>query len=149
MNESSSINGHSSFIWLWVEAPVFDYFCRRLIVEPLRAWSHISHNTIKGETEQCFMTSCSVLTCPVSPLPAGLLSHDADNDDKPKKPYNPPNWFGGDESKRYKHQSHRNHTWGHKHEVPVLFVFWQILFIQSKGLNFQPHIRWRENMDFF
>ncbi|XP_074520263.1 uncharacterized protein C7orf57 homolog [Halichoeres trimaculatus] len=29
----------------------------------------------------------------------GLLSHDADADDKPRKPYNPPNWFGGDESK--------------------------------------------------
>ncbi|KAI3366140.1 hypothetical protein L3Q82_009963, partial [Scortum barcoo] len=29
----------------------------------------------------------------------GLLSHDVDADDKPKKPYNPPNWFGGDESK--------------------------------------------------
>uniref|UniRef100_UPI0037E8B271 uncharacterized protein C7orf57 homolog n=1 Tax=Semicossyphus pulcher TaxID=241346 RepID=UPI0037E8B271 len=29
----------------------------------------------------------------------GLLSHDADADDKPPKPYNPPNWFGGDESK--------------------------------------------------
>ncbi|XP_070786987.1 uncharacterized protein C7orf57 homolog [Enoplosus armatus] len=28
----------------------------------------------------------------------GLLSHDADGDDKPMKPYNPPNWFGGDES---------------------------------------------------
>ncbi|XP_078099727.1 uncharacterized protein C7orf57 homolog [Sander vitreus] len=24
----------------------------------------------------------------------GLLSHDADADDKPMKPYNPPNWFG-------------------------------------------------------
>ncbi|KAM9333964.1 uncharacterized protein C7orf57 homolog [Symphorus nematophorus] len=30
----------------------------------------------------------------------GLLSHDVDADDKPRKPYNPPtNWFGGDESK--------------------------------------------------
>ncbi|XP_015227187.1 PREDICTED: uncharacterized protein C7orf57 homolog isoform X1 [Cyprinodon variegatus] len=29
----------------------------------------------------------------------GLLSHDADADDTPKKAYNPPNWFGGDESK--------------------------------------------------
>ncbi|XP_049426131.1 uncharacterized protein C7orf57 homolog [Epinephelus fuscoguttatus] len=29
----------------------------------------------------------------------GLLSHDADSDDQPRKPYNPPNWFGGDESK--------------------------------------------------
>ncbi|XP_038157922.1 uncharacterized protein C7orf57 homolog isoform X2 [Cyprinodon tularosa] len=29
----------------------------------------------------------------------GLLSHDADADDAPKKAYNPPNWFGGDESK--------------------------------------------------
>jgi len=29
----------------------------------------------------------------------GLLSHDADVEDKPLKPYNPPNWFGGDESK--------------------------------------------------
>ncbi|XP_030603206.1 uncharacterized protein C7orf57 homolog [Archocentrus centrarchus] len=29
----------------------------------------------------------------------GLLSHDVDDDDIPKKPYNPPNWFGGDESK--------------------------------------------------
>ncbi|RVE75194.1 hypothetical protein OJAV_G00014610 [Oryzias javanicus] len=29
----------------------------------------------------------------------GLLSHDADGDDIPKKAYNPPNWFGGDESK--------------------------------------------------
>ncbi|CAG5933951.1 unnamed protein product [Menidia menidia] len=29
----------------------------------------------------------------------GLLSHDADEDDKPKKSYNPPNWFGGNESK--------------------------------------------------
>ncbi|XP_014830630.1 PREDICTED: uncharacterized protein C7orf57 homolog [Poecilia mexicana] len=29
----------------------------------------------------------------------GLLSHDADDDDAPKKAYNPPNWFGGDESK--------------------------------------------------
>ncbi|XP_029370059.1 uncharacterized protein C7orf57-like [Echeneis naucrates] len=27
----------------------------------------------------------------------GLLSHDADLDSKPMKPYNPPNWFG-DES---------------------------------------------------
>ncbi|XP_024145019.1 uncharacterized protein C7orf57 homolog isoform X2 [Oryzias melastigma] len=30
----------------------------------------------------------------------GLLSHDGDDDDKPKKAYNPPNWFGDDESKR-------------------------------------------------
>lgn len=30
----------------------------------------------------------------------GLLSHDVDGDDQPKKAYNPPNWFGGDESKR-------------------------------------------------
>uniref|UniRef100_A0A3B5MSR4 Uncharacterized protein n=1 Tax=Xiphophorus couchianus TaxID=32473 RepID=A0A3B5MSR4_9TELE len=29
----------------------------------------------------------------------GLLSHDVDDDDAPKKAYNPPNWFGGDESK--------------------------------------------------
>ncbi|XP_041834613.1 uncharacterized protein C7orf57 homolog isoform X2 [Melanotaenia boesemani] len=29
----------------------------------------------------------------------GLLSHDADDDDPPKKTYDPPNWFGGDESK--------------------------------------------------
>ncbi|KAM7375464.1 hypothetical protein PAMA_014532 [Pampus argenteus] len=29
----------------------------------------------------------------------GLLSHDVDVADKPLKPYNPPNWFGGDESK--------------------------------------------------
>ncbi|XP_022067363.1 uncharacterized protein C7orf57 homolog isoform X1 [Acanthochromis polyacanthus] len=29
----------------------------------------------------------------------GLLSHDVDADDQPKKTYNPPNWFGGDESK--------------------------------------------------
>ncbi|XP_072238247.1 uncharacterized protein C7orf57 homolog isoform X2 [Leuresthes tenuis] len=29
----------------------------------------------------------------------GLLSHDPDGDDQPKKPYNPPTWFGGDESK--------------------------------------------------
>ncbi|XP_041637868.1 uncharacterized protein C7orf57 homolog [Cheilinus undulatus] len=29
----------------------------------------------------------------------GLLSHDVDSDEKPKKPYNPPNWFGGDDSK--------------------------------------------------
>ncbi|KAF3688394.1 putative protein C7orf57 -like protein [Channa argus] len=30
----------------------------------------------------------------------GLLSHDdVDGDDKPGKPYNPPNWFAGDESK--------------------------------------------------
>ncbi|XP_042369172.1 uncharacterized protein C7orf57 homolog [Plectropomus leopardus] len=29
----------------------------------------------------------------------GLLSHDSDSDDKPKKPYNPPNWFGSDDSK--------------------------------------------------
>uniref|UniRef100_A0A1A7YVW3 Uncharacterized protein n=1 Tax=Iconisemion striatum TaxID=60296 RepID=A0A1A7YVW3_9TELE len=29
----------------------------------------------------------------------GLLSHDLDGDDKPKKLYNPPNWFAGDESK--------------------------------------------------
>ncbi|KAG7236158.1 hypothetical protein INR49_001268 [Caranx melampygus] len=28
----------------------------------------------------------------------GLLSHDVDVDDKPKKSYNPPNWFGGDEA---------------------------------------------------
>ncbi|XP_022616772.1 uncharacterized protein C7orf57 homolog isoform X1 [Seriola dumerili] len=28
----------------------------------------------------------------------GLLTHDADAEDKPKKPYNPPNWFGGDEA---------------------------------------------------
>ncbi|XP_071320231.1 uncharacterized protein C7orf57 homolog isoform X2 [Trachinotus anak] len=28
----------------------------------------------------------------------GLLSHDADLDNKPMKTYNPPNWFGGDES---------------------------------------------------
>ncbi|KAM6893762.1 uncharacterized protein C7orf57 homolog [Xenentodon cancila] len=28
----------------------------------------------------------------------GLLSHDVDDDDKPKKAYNPTNWFGGDES---------------------------------------------------
>ncbi|KAM3584949.1 uncharacterized protein V6R79_003317 [Siganus canaliculatus] len=29
----------------------------------------------------------------------GLLSHDGDSEDKPKKPYNPgPNWFGGEES---------------------------------------------------
>lgn len=31
---------------------------------------------------------------------AGLLSHDVDDDDMPKKTYNPSNWFGGDESKR-------------------------------------------------
>ncbi|KAM4538591.1 uncharacterized protein C7orf57-like isoform 1-T1 [Fundulus diaphanus] len=29
----------------------------------------------------------------------GLLSHDVDAEDTPKKDYNPPNWFGGDESK--------------------------------------------------
>ncbi|XP_026157854.1 uncharacterized protein C7orf57 homolog [Mastacembelus armatus] len=29
----------------------------------------------------------------------GLLSHDVDDDDKPKKAYNAPNWFAGDESK--------------------------------------------------
>ncbi|CAJ1087738.1 uncharacterized protein C7orf57 homolog [Xyrichtys novacula] len=29
----------------------------------------------------------------------GLLSHDVDEDDKPRKPYNPTNWFSGDESK--------------------------------------------------
>ncbi|XP_034409734.1 uncharacterized protein C7orf57 homolog [Cyclopterus lumpus] len=29
----------------------------------------------------------------------GLLSHDADTDDQPMKAYNPPTWFGGDESK--------------------------------------------------
>ncbi|XP_024654527.2 uncharacterized protein C7orf57 homolog [Maylandia zebra] len=29
----------------------------------------------------------------------GLLSHDVDDDDMPKKTYNPSNWFGGDESK--------------------------------------------------
>lgn len=30
---------------------------------------------------------------------AGLLSHDANSDDKPKKAYNPPtNWFGVEES---------------------------------------------------
>uniref|UniRef100_A0A3P9J0G6 Si:dkey-276j7.1 n=1 Tax=Oryzias latipes TaxID=8090 RepID=A0A3P9J0G6_ORYLA len=29
----------------------------------------------------------------------GLLSHDGDSDDKPMKAYNPPNWFGDDESK--------------------------------------------------
>ncbi|XP_028280441.1 uncharacterized protein C7orf57 homolog [Parambassis ranga] len=29
----------------------------------------------------------------------GLLSHDVDLDDKPSKPYNPPNWFSADESK--------------------------------------------------
>ncbi|XP_034034853.1 uncharacterized protein C7orf57 homolog isoform X2 [Thalassophryne amazonica] len=28
----------------------------------------------------------------------GLLSHDVDVEDKPKKPYNPYNWFGGNES---------------------------------------------------
>ncbi|XP_061571592.1 uncharacterized protein C7orf57 homolog [Cololabis saira] len=28
----------------------------------------------------------------------GLLSHDVDEDDMPKKSYNPANWFGGDES---------------------------------------------------
>ncbi|XP_039998277.1 uncharacterized protein C7orf57 homolog isoform X2 [Xiphias gladius] len=30
----------------------------------------------------------------------GLLSHDVDVDDKPWKPYNPPNWFADDESER-------------------------------------------------
>ncbi|XP_068446869.1 uncharacterized protein C7orf57 homolog isoform X2 [Clinocottus analis] len=29
----------------------------------------------------------------------GLLSHAADADNQPMKPYNPPTWFGGDESK--------------------------------------------------
>ncbi|XP_060888994.1 uncharacterized protein C7orf57 homolog [Labrus mixtus] len=29
----------------------------------------------------------------------GLLSHDGDSEDKPKKAYSPTNWFGGDESK--------------------------------------------------
>lgn len=30
----------------------------------------------------------------------GLLSHDVDDDDQPKKAYTPTNWFSGDESKR-------------------------------------------------
>ncbi|KAA8579646.1 hypothetical protein FQN60_006739 [Etheostoma spectabile] len=34
----------------------------------------------------------SGMTGPTSQIP-GLLSHDADADDKPMKPYNPPNWF--------------------------------------------------------
>ncbi|KAM6958062.1 uncharacterized protein C7orf57 homolog [Tautogolabrus adspersus] len=29
----------------------------------------------------------------------GLLSHDGDSNDQPKKPYNPSNWFGDEESK--------------------------------------------------
>uniref|UniRef100_A0A3P9QGF5 Uncharacterized protein n=1 Tax=Poecilia reticulata TaxID=8081 RepID=A0A3P9QGF5_POERE len=30
----------------------------------------------------------------------GLLSHDVDDDDAPKKAYNPPNWFGGDDGSK-------------------------------------------------
>lgn len=60
------------------------------------------HCALKGET-QCIITAASALVSLWGGgvlFAAGLLSHDVDDDDMPKKTYNPSNWFGGDESKR-------------------------------------------------
>lgn len=47
---------------------------------------------------QRFIIAGSILNI-LSRSSAGLLSHDANSDDKPKKAYNPPtNWFGVEES---------------------------------------------------
>lgn len=66
----------------------------------------------------------------------GLLSHDTDADDKPRKPYNPPNWFGGDDSKRYKNRSRRYQTRGHKHEAPLFLCFDQFYLSSLKVWTF-------------
>lgn len=61
------------------------------------------HCALKGE-RQCIITAASALVSLwgffLFLFAAGLLSHDVDDDDMPKKTYNPSNWFGGDESKR-------------------------------------------------
>lgn len=65
----------------------------------MRNFALVSCSTVPYKCWQCFQHRV--------PHCAGLLSHDADADadadadDNPRKPYNPPgNFFGDDESKR-------------------------------------------------
>uniref|UniRef100_A0A3B4WRV2 Uncharacterized protein n=1 Tax=Seriola lalandi dorsalis TaxID=1841481 RepID=A0A3B4WRV2_SERLL len=64
----------------------------------LQVKCHIVLSKVRYNVHNCWQCFCFILSIVCFSHLAGLLTHDGDAEDKPKKPYNPPTWFGGDEA---------------------------------------------------